>query len=249
MMNTLPILDEKVETILKGLAEGKTRDQIATEFGNSNWKSVDMYMRRRGYSWDSQKQTYVFEFVVEEASPHMKDTSKAGKVIYYLEKDDVDPKNLAIRLGFKDHRDMAEYMKAKGYEWQSEVNNYRKQTGWVEQPTSTVTNGMPPVPPVPANYSLPLDLQNYLPLLQLLDEHKEQLVELLQPVENAQIPRYLVPGVARTKTIQMMNTLHDLIADYCNEYNIQQRVLFEVALIEFFQKYGFKREVELMMKK
>lgn len=94
---------------------------------------------------------------------------------------------------------------------------------------------------------MPTDLQQYLPLLQLLDEHKEQLVELLRPAESAQIPRYLVSGIARTKTIQMMNTLHYLIADYCNEYNIQQRVLFEAALIEFFQKYGFKREVELLL--
>lgn len=250
MTNILPKLDEKVETILKGLAEGKTREQIAAEFGNSNWKSVDMYMRRRDYTWDSQKQTYVYELEVEKAIPQMKDTSKAGKVIYFLQQEDIDPKDVAIRLGFKNHRDMAEYMKVKGYEWHSEVNNYRKQTGWVEeQPASADTNGMSPVPTVPANYSLPQDLQHYLPLLQLLDEHKEQLAELLRPVENAQIPRYLVPGVARTKTIQMMNTLHDLIADYCNEFNIQQRVLFEVALIEFFMKYGFKREVELMMKK
>ena len=34
------------------------------------------------------------------------------------------------------------------------------------------------------------------------------------------------------------------IADYCHEYKIQQRILFEAALIEFFQKYGFKRVVE-----
>lgn len=73
------------------------------------------------------------------------------------------------------------------------------------------------------------------------------IYKLLQPVENAQIPRYLVPGIARTKTIQRMNTLHDLIADYCNEYDIQQLVLFEVALIEFFQKYGFKREMEHLL--
>lgn len=246
MTHTLPVLDEKVEAILKGLADGKTREQLAEEFGNSNWKSVDMYMRRRDYTWDGRKQTYVQN--VELDIPQLKDTSKAGKVIYFLQQEGNDPKDVAIRLGFKNHREMAEYMKTKGYEWDVESNNYRKQIGWIEESKmSAATNSIPLVPPVPSNNTIPSDLQYYLPLLQLLDEHKEKLVELLHPVENTQIPRYLVPGIARTKTIQMMNTLHDLIADYCNEYNIQQRVLFEVALIEFFQKYGFKREVEMLL--
>lgn len=246
MTQTLPVLDEKVEAILKGLADGKTREQLAEEFGNSNWKSVDMYMRRRDYTWDGRKQTYVQN--VELDIPQLKDTSKAGKVIYFLQQEGNDPKDVAIRLGFKNHREMAAYMKTKGYEWDVEANNYYKKSGWVETSnTSAATNCTVPVPLVPPTNAVPADLQQYLPLLQLLDEHKEQLVELLRPAESAQIPRYLVPGIARTKTIQMMNTLHDLIADYCNEYNIQQRVLFEVALIEFFQKYGFKREVEMMM--
>lgn len=248
MTHILPVLDEKVEAILKGLADGKTREQLAEEFGNSNWKSVDMYMRRRNYSWDSQRQMYVSDLEIEKAIPQVKDTSKAGKIIYYLQQEGTDPKDVAIRLGFKNHREMAAYMKAKGYEWDVEINNYRKQSGWIEPSnTSTTTNSAIPVPQVPPTYPVSTDLQQYLPLLQLLDDHKEQLIELLHPVENAQIPRYLVPGIARTKTIQMMNTLHDLIADYCNEYNIQQRVLFEVALIEFFQKYGFKHEVELLL--
>lgn len=246
MTHTLPVLDEKVEVILVGLADGKTREQLAEEFGNSNWKSVDMYMRRRDYTWDGRKQTYVQN--VELDIPQLKDTSKAGKVIYFLQQEGNDPKDVAIRLGFKNHREMAAYMKTKGYAWHVEENNYRKQSGWVEESNvSVATNVVPPVPQVPTTYAVPAELQHYLPLLQLLDAHKEHLVELLQPVGNAQIPRYLVPSIARTKTIQMMNTLHDLIADYCNEYNIQQRVLFEVALIEFFQKYGFKHEVEHLL--
>ena len=81
------------------------------------------------------------------------------------------------------------------------------------------------------------------------DERKEQLMQLLQPSDTKTIPLYLVPGVEKTKTIQMMNTLQDLVAHFCTENNINQRVLFEVALIEFFEKYGYEREVEVLLGK
>lgn len=252
MKSILPELDEKVEAILQGLANGKTREQLAETFGNSSWKSVDMYMRRRDYTWDARNQTYTPN--VEVTMPQLKDTSKAGKVVYFLEQGN-DPKSTAIRLGFKNHRDMADYMKAKGYEWHSDESNYRKKVGVVQNNSQEVASSPyssskdNDIPIVPMNHeTLTHQMLHYLPLLQLLGEHQEKLMELLQSNENMQIPRYLVPGVARTKTIQMMNTLHDLIADYCNEYNIQQRVLFEVALIEFFQKYGFKQEVDALLK-
>ena len=253
MKSTLPVLDEKVEAILQGLANGQTREQLAETFGNSSWKSVDMYMRRRDYTWDARNQTYTPD--VEVTIPQLKDTSKAGKVVYFLEQGN-DPKSIAIRLGFKDHRDMASYMTAKGYEWHSEESNYRKKVGVVEHVPQEVASSSPSIPVaadipvVPINYgTLPQEIAHYLPLLALLDEHQEKLVSLLQPNENIQIPRYLVPGIAKTKTIQMMNTLQDLIADYCNEYNIQQRVLFEVALIEFFQKHGFRQEIDALLKR
>lgn len=60
---------------------------------------VDMYMRRRAYTWDGHKQTYVQN--VEIDIPQLKDTSKAGKVIYFLQQEGNDPKDVAIRLGFK----------------------------------------------------------------------------------------------------------------------------------------------------
>ena len=38
----------------------------------------------------------------------------------------MDPKVIARQEGFKDHREMAEYMKIKGYEWNVYKNNYVK---------------------------------------------------------------------------------------------------------------------------
>jgi hypothetical protein len=66
--------------------------------------------------------------------------------------------------------------------------------------------------------------------------------------EAGQIPRYALPGAFVTKSVHMTNTLDQMVRDYSKEKNINQREIFEVALIEFFQKYGFECEVEAMLK-
>ncbi len=45
----------------------------------------------------------------------------------------------------------------------------------------------------------------------------------------------------------MTNTLDQMVRDFSKEKNINQREIFEVALIEFFQKYGYAREVETLL--
>lgn len=42
-----PIYDERVNEILRGLVEGKTRDELAKELGYKNYKTLDIYMRRK----------------------------------------------------------------------------------------------------------------------------------------------------------------------------------------------------------
>ena len=45
----------------------------------------------------------------------------------------------------------------------------------------------------------------------------------------------------------MSDSLQDMAVTFCNERNIKQRELFEVALIEFFKKYGYDYEVANLM--
>ena len=61
------------------------------------------------------------------------------------------------------------------------------------------------------------------------------------------IPRYAVPGIFVTKSVHMINHLDQLVRDFSKEKNISQRELFEVALVEFFQKYGYKDEIETLI--
>lgn len=62
--------------------------------------------------------------------------------------------------------------------------------------------------------------------------------------EKKGMPRYQVKGMYGTKAMRMANVLDELARRYSMERNISQREMFEVALIEFFMKYGYRDEVE-----
>jgi hypothetical protein len=82
----------------------------------------------------------------------------------------------------------------------------------------------------------------------MLEKHRERLIDLIIPTSQiGTIPRFIVPGVAKTKTVQMMNTIEQLVVDFSREKNISQRELFEVALIEFFRKYGYEQEIDRLL--
>lgn len=245
-----PIYDERVYEILRGLASGKTREDLADEFEHKTWKSIDMYMRRRYFDWDSEQQTYVPKKV--EVKEILTDTSRASKVVLLLSKGDVDIRMTAQRLGFKDHHDLASYMNSKGYSWDAEQGNYMKVTDkGNDEPTVSRENILEELhqdvqeSPELINTNHYNELKQYLPLLQMLSQHKEELLDLIVPSKDTQkLPRYGVPGVPKTKTVQMMSTLDQLVIDYANEFNISQRNLFEVALIDFFRRYGYKQEID-----
>ena len=46
--------NEKVNIVLEGLDNGETREFLTEEFGYSHWKSLDIYMRRRGFRYDGE---------------------------------------------------------------------------------------------------------------------------------------------------------------------------------------------------
>lgn len=95
------------------------------------------------------------------------------------------------------------------------------------------------MPLIPSTIT-PVAFDRYLSILELLETHQEKLKDLLIPTSQlGTIPRFVVPSIGKTKTVQMMNTIEQLVVDFSKEKNISQRELFEVALIEFFTKYGY----------
>jgi hypothetical protein len=83
-------------------------------------------------------------------------------------------------------------------------------------------------------------LKNIMPLLKKLQDAE------CQPAvsESKSIPRYQVKGMYGTKAMRMANVLDELARRCSTDRNISQREMFEVALIGFFQRYGYRDEVE-----
>lgn len=246
--NTMPQYDDRVNEILRGLTKGKSREELAEEFEHTSYKSIDMYMRRRNFTWNSDKHTYIPK-VTSTKEDFTIDPSKAGRVLSLMKKEGADIRIIANRLGFKDHQEMAIYMQGKGYNWSSEENTYIKQAGKIEENKSEVKEVIS-LDVKQAALGGDVGLENFLPLLRLLQNNQDKLLDLLTPSGNTgMIPRYVINGVAKPKTVQMVHSLGQLAQDFADEKNIFQRDLFEVALIDFFKKYGYEHEVEQMLGK
>lgn len=247
MSDKKPIYNAKVNKIIEML-KFKTRDEVAAELNYKNWKSLDMFMRRKNFAYDRQEGQY-FPMQTRVTAPEPKSyaPSKVVSIIAAFEEEGVDPKVVAKQEGFKDHKEMAEYMKTKGYEWNVHKNNYVKMVGRIEG------EGDDAVPPQlanqPAGGEPPDGIAEYLPFLRFLYEKRDDLYQLLSGTrEDGKIPRYAVPGMVKTKAIYMSDTIAKLAGEFSKEKNITQREVMEAALVEYLMKYGFKREVETLLK-
>lgn len=236
-----PVFDRQVDKILGMLEDGTDRVEIAEKLGYKNPMSLDNYMRRRNFSWDSRQKNFVP--AAERYSGKGRDnliqlhgTSKAALIISLFSQEGSDAKDIARQVGFDAHTEMASYMKRKGYEWNSLKGNYIKMsTDKLQQSGSHAQLG--------ENDSMAEMLENILPLLKNIQKTGQQSSQVISE-ETQSLPRYQIKGMYGTKAMRMANVLDELIRGYSKERNISQREIIEVALIEFFQKYGYRDQVE-----
>jgi hypothetical protein len=246
MSEKKPIYDAKVRKIME-LLKFKTRDEAAEELGYKNYKSLDMYMRRKNFRFDSEASQYV----PQENTTHKLDRdpksyapTKVVSIITAFEAANPDPRLIAKQEGFTDHKEMAEYMTTKGYEWNAYKNNYVKTVGRVEEKTADEV-----IKETVSNQSPPSDIDEYIPFIRFIYEKRDDIYSLLSGTqEDGTIPRYVIPGIVKTKAIYMSDMVSKLTAEFSKEKNISQREVVEGALIEYLQKYGFKREIETLLR-
>ncbi|RIJ69378.1 hypothetical protein [Rummeliibacillus sp. POC4] len=242
--------DKRVQEILQGLTKGETRDDLAEQFGHANYKTLDIYMRRKGFEWDSEHQNYRFATtpkktaLVPTANVEVAtvDTSKAYRIVQLIEQqEDLDLEKIAQLMKFDDYKQLAAYMKNHNFVWSQEVGNYVKDAKIEKKVDSEELS----VLSTQTGESFE-GFAQYEPLLKMLKKNEFKLLELLQPYNvNGQIPRYTIKGgVAKTKTVQMVHSLDQMVVEFATEHNMTQRDLFEVALIDFFKKYGYEKQVE-----
>lgn len=257
-----PIYDEKVKCIIEML-KFKTRDEVAAELKYKSWKSLDMYMRRKNFAFDSQQGQYFPRTNrVEKPDPKSYAPTKVASIITAFEVEGIDPRMVARQEGFQDHREMAEYVKNKGYEWNVHKNNYVKTVGRIDvpepvedaeptpQPISMPMPG-PTVQPPSMSAAQPTsgELQEYLPFLRYLYENRDELYQLLTGIrDDGIIPRYAIPGEVKTKAIYMSEVIARLAGEFSKEKKVALKEVMEGALVEYLMKYGFKREVETLLR-
>jgi hypothetical protein len=157
-------------------------------------------------------------------------TPKTALIISLFAQGESDAKDIARMVGFASHTEMADYMKSKGYEWNVDQANYEERS--IEKKPGKLAQ--------PESYdSVAVILEKILPLLKNGQDAGNQPSGEIQI-----IPRYQVKGMYGTKAMRMANVLDEMTRRFSKERNISQREIIEVALIEFFQKYGLRNEIE-----
>ncbi|MCM0649717.1 hypothetical protein NBE98_15225 [Clostridium swellfunianum] len=235
----------KIEKILKLCEAGNDRHEVAKMLGYKDYKGLQAYMQRHQYTWNEEMRTYQ---LLEEYQKQMKTervlrkfedgvSSKPARIISMFSKK-LEARDIAKKLGYESHKTMASYMKSRGYAWNAEIRNYERD--------SSISIG--------ENEDIDTEFEGtsdarHLDILELLDSKKEKLLELLNSYSNDDMamPRYVIGGLCVTKSVHMVTGLDLLIREYSTEKNISQKDMFQIAIIEFLKKYGYKREVETLV--
>lgn len=117
--------------IVQQLGQGVTREELALEFDHKDYKALDMYMRRKGYTWDAETLNYVIKEAKIHSNPYKSEKIQSGKVanIISLFGQGLDAKTVAEQMYFTSHHSLAEYMALKGYAWDANEKNYIQKIG------------------------------------------------------------------------------------------------------------------------
>jgi len=183
--------------------------------------------------------------------------NQVAKILALINKGE-NTREIAKRLNFDSHRDMALFMKSKGYVWDENKNTYflgatnkKVQKNNINQTKQVKKEDEQNIKSQAVNNNA-VGMQNYaekyMELLEYLDQRKDQLGELFEEAENiARLPRYTVSGIHITKSVHMVYELDQLVREFSKEKNISQREIFEIALINFFKRYGYKDRIEAVL--
>ncbi|MGG3803704.1 hypothetical protein [Metabacillus fastidiosus] len=237
--------DEKIKKTLEMLEEGKTKDEIAEHFGHG-WSGVNQYFLRRGFRWDREGHIFVPKEEEVKVNEIVEDArflaTKAGQIIRQLSQKHANIKQIAVKSGFKTVDDMGTYMKGQGFVWNNELGNYEYDETLVQKQAVTTAQLQPSSISFEANGS-----DEYQNLLKYLLSKKERLLALLETESDGILPRYKFTGAKANKTLGLPTTVMTLLNDFSKEFNVTQRAIIEIALAEFFKKYGYEEQLNSVL--
>ena len=235
-------MDERVKEVLKLIKNGSSRKDISKEYGYSSYRSLDQYMRRRGFHWSSEREIY--EPKDSNKKDYTKDVSDS-KILRILSKFDTkypDPKKIAKDMNFDNYDALTQYMKDKNYRWDSQKRNYVKCTSSNQSNSDVDVDGDEDV-------DIDIGKKDINVFIKYLYSNRSILKRVIDTnVKGGDLPNYLITGDTSTKTIYMSTVLSDLLKGYSDEKNISQKEIVEIALVEFFKDYGYENEIEYVLK-
>jgi len=197
---------------------------IATKTGFKDHREMAAYMQSKGYVWSPEKKNYV-----ENAGLVKSEGEITAELAESAETENVIPFSVETLEMRKDGSSEAE----PAFDKKTEVRKLR--VGAADEDRQNVK-------------VLP---ERYADLLEFLDRNKNKLYEILVASGNkaGTVPRFIVPGTTKTKSVYMSDLLAKLINEFSESKNISQRDIFESAIIEFLKKYGYSREIEILLKR
>jgi len=231
--------DPKITEVLAMLAAGTDKEDILKHFGNKNWKSIEMYFRRRGFRWNKN----TFEPILEIATTAVEEArfiqTKAAQIVRQLSVKHADIRKIAIKNGFPNVGELGEYMKSNGYVWDTILNNYEYDEKTVRKEDSATNLSI--------FDTVGNEHEEIQQLVRFLLSKKHRLVELLETENNGTLPRYKFKGGKANKTLGLPTSIQTLLHDFSTEFNVTQRAIIEISLADFFKKYGYAEQLNQVL--
>lgn len=233
--------DPKIKVTLEMLAQGKTREEIAAHFGNKSAKSIDVYFYRKGFRWNGKTYIPRDKETISAVDEARFVNTKAAKIVRQLSQKQVNIRQVALKNGFATVEEMGEYMKGQGYVWDSELENYKYDESLAQKQRKSQETFQK------ASLTLDKGFERYQSLLDYLLTKQDKLIALLETESDGTLPRYKFRGAKANKTLALPTSLQTLLSDFSQEFNVTQRDIIEVALAEFFKKYGYEEQLNSVL--
>lgn len=236
------IYDERESMILESLQKGYTREQLEALL-DLKWKSVDIFMRRRGYRWDREQQTFVQKSEQTETQVEVAQNipQNALQIIkYFDENQNVDPKQIAMEKGFKNHRELAIYMEKIGFIWDGDKQNYIYSAVPKQRELQHIKEEIKKVNLLEQKHTYNQELAMYMPLLNEIHKNTERLFHLLKSYEETNQLGVPFSKNVVEKNIRLPKALSAQLSEFSQKHAISENQVIEAAIVDFFRLYQEK---------
>ena len=244
------------EEIVEQINKGESPDTLAAKYGFANKHSMDSLLRRKGFKCAKGKYyKEPTETPANFAYTSVKAEAVATQYNAYIQAGLTIPEGFCKEFGFAEKREMQDYLLENGVRYNMTTRCYepdpeaakKKQlepenTLRFEERNALLQNMETPAVEEQASGN---QLQRYLPFLEIMYQHKEQLLPILTPNALDKVPpRVSIGGQKRIKSVYLSNSLILLLDEYRTQKGLTIREIVEVALVEYFSKYGYEKEID-----